>query len=157
MATKKGSGTHKPPTKMSLLTKDEKDALITEARKTVLSEMTQDARDEFFRQALADVRRSHTPAEQILSVFIDIAPFLPYIAIDGTQYFHGYSYDVTRSRAHVLYEQMQRSWQHQDEIDGRSRFNPYRRAQNLTIGPNQIGQVTKGVNGAVTLPEDMEV
>ena len=156
-ASKKGPGSRKIPTDVSLLTEDERKALREEARKSVLEEMKQDARDEFFRQVMAEARREKTPASQIIQVFVDIAPFLPYIAIDGTQYFHGYTYDVERTRALVIYEQMQRSWLHQDEIDGRSRFDPYRRAQNTVIGPRHAGQASVGANGAVTLPEDMEV
>ncbi len=158
MATvKKGPGITKAPANFKLLTVDERKALKAEAAKTVLEEMTQSARDEYFKAAIAEARRGHTPADQIIPVTIDIAPFVPYIAIDGVQYFHGYSYQVPRSRALVLYEQMQRSWLHQDEIDGRSRFNPYRRTQNTVIGPRNIGQSTSGANGTVTMPEDAEV
>lgn len=159
MATtpKKGPGTRKVPTDMSLLTADDKLALAKEAKKAVLEEMTQDARDAYFQAELAKLRRARTPAEQMVSVMLDLASFVPYVAIDGVQYFHGGRYDVPRSTAIVLYEQMQRSWMHQDEIDGRSRFDPYRRPQNLTLGPRHIGQPTAGSNGVVTLPEDMEV
>ncbi|MDE2471877.1 MAG: hypothetical protein KGL35_24915 [Bradyrhizobium sp.] len=157
MATKKGPGAIKPPTKLSLLSKEDKVALQEEARKSVLAEMEQDARDEYFQKALKEARRAHTPSAQIVNVSVDLAPFLPHIAIDGVMYFHGYSYDVERPRAIVLYEQMQRSWQHQDEIDGRSRFNPYRRAQNVVLGPRHAGQTTMGANGVVSLPEDTTI
>ena len=156
-STKKGVSTRKPPTNIAMLTDQEKEALFEQARQSVLEEMKQDARDAYFEQALQKVRRGHTPKDQIIAVFVDIAPFLPYIAIDGVQYFHGYTYDVERSRGLVLYEQMQRSWQHQDEIDGRSRFNPYRRMQDVKIGPRHIGQATQGANGVVVMPEDAAV
>lgn len=156
-STKKGPGTGKAPANFKLLSADDKKALREEAAKTVLEELTQEARDEYFKRAIAEVRREHTPRDQIIPVTIDIAPFVPYIAIDGVQYFHGYSYQVPRSRAAVLYEQMQRSWLHQDEIDGRSRFNQYRKPQNAIIGPRNIGQATQGANGTVTMPEDAEV
>lgn len=154
MATKKGASQSKPPTNLSMLTEEEKKALYEEARASVLAEMEQDARDVYFQQALKEVRRGHSPKDQIVEVMIDIASFLPYIAIDGIQYFHGYTYPVERNRAVVLYEQMQRSWQHQDEIDGRSRFNPYRRPQNAVIGPRHAAQPTRGANGVVVLTDD---
>lgn len=157
MATKKGPARTAPPTNFNLLTKEQKAALREEAEKSVLEEMTQEARDEYFRAEISRARRAKTPSDQILEIFIDIAPFLPYIAIDGVQYFHGYTYPVPRNRAAVLYEQMQRSWLHQDEIDGRSRFNPYRKAQNQVIGPRHMGTATAGANGVVTMPEDTEV
>jgi hypothetical protein len=153
----KGPGSVKIPTKLSLLSPEDKAALKAEARKSILEEMKQDARDEFFRKAIAEARREHVPEEQILGVFIDLAPFVAHILIDGVQYFHGYSYNVPRTRAAVLYEQMQRSWLHQDEIDGRSRFTAYQRPQHRVIGPREMGQATIGANGAVTLPDDMEV
>jgi hypothetical protein len=154
---KKGPGQQKVPTDMSLLSKEDKASLRAEAQKSVLAEMEQEARDEYFRKELDKIRRSKTPAAQYVHVMLDLAPFLPYVMIDGVQYFHGYGYDVERHRALVLYEQMQRSWQHQDEIDGRSRFNPYRRASNTVIGPRHAAQATSGANGVVTLPDDMEV
>lgn len=158
MATvKKGPATSKAPVNPKLLSKEDREELKAQARKSVLEELTQEARDDYFTKALAEARRENTPADQIIDIFIDIAPFLPYIAIDGVQYFHGYTYSVPRTRGAVLFEQMQRSWLHQDEIDGRSRFNPYRRSQNTVIGPRQSGSVTMGSNGAVTMPADMEI
>lgn len=153
----KGPGRIQPPTDISLLTDVEKKELRQQAKESVLEEMKQEARDEYFRQALTSVRRKNAPAAQIVEIFVDIAPFLPYISIDGVQYFHGYTYQVERTKAAVMYEQMQRSWLHQDEIDGRSRYNPYRKAQNTVIGPRNVGQSTTGANGMVDLPEDMEV
>lgn len=155
--TKKGPGTGKAPANFKLLTPEERKELKAEAARTVLEEMTQVARDEYFKAAIAEARREHTPQDQIVPVTIDLAPYVGYIAIDGVQYFHGYAYQVPRSRSVVLYEQMQRSWLHQDEIDGRSRFNAYRRSQNTVIGPRNIGQATQGANGVVTMPEDAEV
>lgn len=154
---RKGPGTGKAPANHKLLTPEEMKELKATAAQTVLDELTQEARDDYFKQAVAEARRAATPRDQIVPVTIDIAPFVPYIAIDGVQYFHGYSYQVPRSRAAVLYEQMQRSWLHQDEIDGRSRFNAYRKPQNTVLGPRNIGQTTQGANGTVTMPEDAEV
>ena len=154
---KKGPGVSKAPANHKLLSKEDREELKAQARKSVLEELTQEARDDYFKKALAEARRENTPADQILDIFIDVAPFVPYIAIDGVQYFHGYTYQVPRNRAAVLYEQMQRSWLHQDEIDGRSRFNPYRRAQNTVLGPRNAGQQTVGANGVVHMPEDTEV
>lgn len=153
MAKAPTKGPRKIPTNMSLLSAEDQKALREEARKSVLEEMSQDARDEFFTKALADARREHIPAEQYIHLTIDIAPFLPHIMIDGVQYFHGYPYDVERSRAIVLFEQMQRSWLHQDEIDGRGKTEAYRRPQNRMLGPHQANQPTRGANGVVTFQE----
>lgn len=146
----------KIPVDLKLLSAEDKKALKEEARKSVLAEMEQDARDAYFKLVLTDARRQHIPAQQFIHVTMDLAPYLPHVMIDGVMYFHGYGYDVERHQAIVLYEQMQRSWQHQDEIDGRSKYNPYRRAANTVLGPNHAGQVTRGANGAVVL-EDQEI
>ena len=139
----------KIPVDMALLSKEDKTALREEAKKSVFAEMEQDARDAYFKQAMAEARRAQVPADQMLHVMIDAAPFLPHIMIDGVMYFHGYGYDVPQNQALVLYEQMQRSWQHQDEIDGRGRTEAYRRPQNRVLGPRHAGTATSGANGVV--------
>ena len=146
---KKPDAERKIPVDKKLLSAEDRAALMKTARESVLEEMSQDARDAYFKEALLKVRREHVPAEQFVHVTIDIAPFLHDIMIDGVQYFHGYGYDVEQHRACVLYEQMQRSWHHQDEIDGRRKSDAYRRPQNKTFGPQDAGSVTRGVNGAV--------
>jgi hypothetical protein len=157
MATKKGPTERSIPVKMELLSDEDKKALRAEAKASLLADMKQDARDEYFARALKKLRREQIPAEQIVNVSMDLAPFLPHVMLDGVMYFHGYAYDVPRSQAIVLYEQMQRSWMHQDEIEGRSRFNSYRRPQQLRIGPRDMGTTTAGANGPVVMPADMEI
>jgi len=146
---KKPEVRRKIPVRKDLLTVEDREALKAEARKSVLAEMEQDARDAFFQEALREARQAHVPDEQMLHVTVDLAPFLPYVMLDEVQYFHGYSYDVPRSRAVVLYEQMQRSWQHEDETHGRSRFSPGRRPRSIVLGPRDAGTVTRGVNGPI--------
>ena len=157
MAAKKGPPERRVPVKLELLSPEEIAAIKKEARASLLEEMKQDARDEYFSKELKKLRREQIPAEQIVSVSLDLAPFLPHVALDGLMFFHGYTYDVPRSQAIVLYEQMQRSWMHQDEIEGRSRFNSYRRPQQLRIGPNDMGKTTMGANGPVVMPADTEI
>lgn len=147
---KKPDARRKIPVRMDLLNVDEKKALREEARKSVLAEMEQDARDAYFQQALTEVRRENVPEDQIVHVAIDLAPFLNNIMINEVQYFHGYSYPVPQKLAIVLYEQMQRSWQHEDETSGRSKFSNTRRPRNRVLGPRDMGTVTRGVNGPIT-------
>ena len=150
MATKKEPASRAIPVNKALLTKVEREELLEQAKKSVLAEMEQDARDAYFKEALDKVRRQHVPAEKFVHLVIDIAPFLPHIMIDGVQYFHGYGYDVEQRQALVLLEQMQRSWQHQDEIDGRRKSDAYRRPQERKLGMSDAGTVTRGfATGAV--------
>lgn len=147
---KKPTGPVKMPLNAELLGEEERAALTAEAKKSILSEMTQDARDAFFASEMDRFRREQVPADQLGLLTIDTAPFVAHIMIDGVQFFQGYTYEVPHKQRVVLLEQMQRSWHHQDEIDGRSRSNAYRRPQNHVLSPTDAGSVTRGVNGVVT-------
>ena len=146
---KRGPGQSPLPTKMALLSKEEKAALKKSASESLTEEMKQQARDEFFAQELARLRQEQVPADKIIPITINAAPYVPFFMLDGIQYFHGYTYDVPMKTAIVLYEQMQRSWDHQDEIDGRKKSDPYRRPQNVRLGNADLGTITRGVNGPV--------
>ena len=139
----------KIPVDFATLSAEDKALLTQEARKSIAAEMEQDARDAYFAAEMARLRQEHVPDEVIVNVTIDLAPYLQNIMIDGTIYYHGYTYAVPRSRAVVFFEQMQRSWQHQDEIDGRGKSEAYRRPSNMRLGPQHAGMPTRGVNGPV--------
>lgn len=141
----------KMPVDPSLLSEEDRLAITREAEASIAAELAQDARDAYFAKELAKLRRKRIPSERFVEVRIDLAPFMPHLLIDNDQYFHDFSYSVETSRAAVLYEQMQRSWAHQDEIDGRSRFNAYQRPQNRVLGPGHANTPTRGANGIVTL------
>lgn len=138
MATKKSVDKKPLPINMLLLSEEEIAALRAEARKSVIEEMTQAARDEFFQKALIEARREQIPEEQLVHVTIDMAPFSPGVMLDGVQYFHGYTYEVTQPVRAVLFEQMHRSWRHQDEIDGRRQADAYRRPRDLRLSPAHV-------------------
>ena len=149
MAVKKETGKRKIPVKYDMLSAEDRAALTAEAKASVVAEMSQDARDAYFADEMARLRREQIPEDQFVQVTIQVAPFIPNIMIDGVQFFHGYTYDVPQKQAMVLYEQMQRSWQHQDEIDGRGKTEAYRRPRATVLGPQYAGQATRGVNGPV--------
>jgi hypothetical protein len=148
---KKPRDPSKIPVDPSLLSEEDKLQLRKSAESSIKEEMAQDARDAYFKKQLEDLRRKQIPAERLVTVTINLAPFIPFLLIDQDQYFADYTYDVPASRASVLYEQMQRSWAHQDEIDGRSRFNAYRRPNNQVIGRGHANTPTRGANGIVML------
>lgn len=150
MAKKPSDATKKLPVDKDLLNDEDRIALRAAAEKSVLEEMSQDARDAFYAEEMARIRRGKVPADALLQVKMDMAPFVPFIMLDGVQFFHGYTYEVPQKQALVLYEQMQRSWYHQDEIDGRGKTEAYRRPANRTLGPQHAGSPTRGVNGVVT-------
>jgi hypothetical protein len=146
--------TPRTPANLELLSAEQRAALTTQAHASVLEEMSQAARDKFFQDEIERIRREQVPEDQIVSITIDVAPFVPFIMLDGTQYFHGYTYQVPHKVRLVILEQCQRSWLHQDEIDGRSRTDAYRRPRDLKIGPSNAGTPTRGfATGAVVNAE----
>lgn len=150
---KKPREPRKMPVDMSVLSDEDRAALRKSAEASIKEEMQQDARDAYFAKQLEELRRKQIPAERMVSVTINLAPYIPFLLIDQDQYFADYTYDVPATRAAVLYEQMQRSWGHQDEIDGRSRFNAYRRPNNTVLGKGHVNTPTRGANGIITLEQ----
>jgi hypothetical protein len=146
---KKPTGKAPLPIKMDLLSDEDREALSKEAGRSILEQMKQEARDAYFADALDRLRREQVPADQFVSVTLDLAPFAAFLLIDGHPFWHGQTYSVPVKQAAVLYEQAQRGWQHQDEIDGRSRFNAYRKPQQLRLGAQHAGTPTRGANGTV--------
>ena len=57
--------------------------------------------------------------DQIMSISIDLAPYAPYININGQCYYHGRTYQVPRHVADTLRDQMFQTWKHQNQIDGK--------------------------------------
>jgi hypothetical protein len=157
MAAKKGPpniNDAEMPVEMELLSADQKKAIRDEAHRALLAEMEQDARDKFYADELKKLRREKLPAERYITITIDSAPYVPYFMIDGVRFYNGYVYEVPVKQAAVLSEQMQRSWLHQDEIDGRSKFAPYRREQGMKIGLAQAGTTTRGFAAGQAITAD---
>lgn len=100
---------------------------------------------ELERQAkLADQRG--IPQRDLIDVVIDLAPYAPHIKIDGEVFEHGRMYRRPRPVASVLYDEMQKSWNHQASISGKSE-NAYRQTfQQRRHG----GNPTAGVAGPLT-------
>lgn len=137
------------PADMSSLSDEDRVSLSREAAKSVKEESEQVSRDAFYAAEVSRLRAARIPADRLVHVTVDIAQFAANIMLDGVQYFHGFTYEVPHRVRLVLMEQMQRTWQHQDEIDGRSRFAPHRRPMNLQLGPQHMGTPTRGANGVV--------
>jgi hypothetical protein len=132
------------PVDVTLLTEEDRIALTKEAERSVLEEQKQDARDKYYADQIKRIRQKKIPAERMFDVEINCAPYVPFIMLDGTQFYNGYTYRVPQGVAAVLREQCQRSWNHQDEVDGRRRFSAYRRPQETVIGARHAGVPTRG-------------
>ena len=145
----------KIPVDPALLSDVDRAELDKAAVAALAEEMKQDARDKYYADAKDQLRRGKTPADKFEMLMINAAPYVPFLMLDGVMFYHGYTYKVTGAQAAVLREQMQRSWLHQDEIDGRSKFNPYRVQRNMVIGPRDQGSATRGfTQGAVVSAGD---
>jgi hypothetical protein len=142
------------PADLNLLDEEDRRKLTAEAKAMILKEMQQDARDKYFEQETKRLRREHVPSQQFIRITINSAEYVPCFMLDGDRYYNGYTYDVPRNVAAVLMEQMQRSWQHQEEINGRSRYNAYRLPLNRTIGLQHQGVVTPGFAGSSVVDAD---
>lgn len=75
---------------------------------------------------------------EIISVTLDLAPHQIDIKLDGITYLAGQTYRLPRHKAGTIREIMQRGWQHQDQIDGKSLFEEQgRRAANRLFSAGQ--------------------
>ena len=140
----------KMPVDLSVLSAEMKLRLDQEAMSMVDDELKASARLAYIEAKAEELRRKHSPQDELVHVRIDCAAFVPFIMLDGVQFFHGHTYEVPTKQAAVIYEQMARSWMHQDEIDGRGRSEAYRQPVNLVIGPQHAGSPTRGANGVIT-------
>jgi|SRR5580658_684549 hypothetical protein len=103
-----------------------------QARKELLAKATQ----ELEREARLAAKRGAAKGD-LVDVYIDLAPAVcvgkskhlvaPSICLDGENFFHGTTVRVRRQVAAVLWEQMQRSWQHDAGLKGNHDENAYRR------------------------------
>lgn len=120
-----------------LLSAADKEQILERAKKHVTDQRKADAEEKFLKKAIRDEERRHNPTEQFEDVILDLPPFQAYIALDGVMYFHGLRYTVSYSVARVMDDIASRGWEHQNEIDGRTRHGDLgRKHRNTVIGPN---------------------
>jgi hypothetical protein len=120
-----------------LLSAADREQILERARKHVEDERKEAVTDELLQKAIKAERRKHNPKEAFEDVILDLPPYQAYIALDGVMYFHGLRYTVTYSVARVMDDIAGRGWEHQNEIDGRTRHGDLgRKHRNTVIGPN---------------------
>ncbi len=119
------------------LSDDEKERIVAKARRHVEDERKAQAEESFLDAAIAHERRRHKPDEQYEDVLIDLPGHAVRLLIDGVEYIHAFTYRVTTMQARSMREQMQRCWDHEDEIGGANR-NFYRRPREIRLGPNSL-------------------
>jgi hypothetical protein len=112
-----------------LLTADELAKLEAEVEAEATDELKEQAKKSVKAKLKAEARRKKGLEEPQVEVFIDLAPYCDRLLIDNVVYLQGRGYTVRASLAAVLNEQMQATWRHQSEIDGKP-GNFYQKARN---------------------------
>jgi hypothetical protein len=109
------------------LTPGEVAEIREQARLKVAVEMKDKEHARLLQEFIDDERRAHVPEQQTQPLCLDLAPSMPYIMLDGTQYMHGHLYYVTAGVMAVLIEQMNRGWAHEEITQVRDNNNVRRR------------------------------
>ena len=58
--------------------------------------------------------------DEIVKMTIDLPEYTDRLIINQAEFFHGYTYEVPRHVANSMRETMQKAWNHQNEIDGKT-------------------------------------
>jgi hypothetical protein len=92
-----------------------------EIRAQVLKDMI-DERKPGIAEAVKEEAKVHK-----VDVYVRLPPHASKIQIDGRQYFHGMTYQVTPGQLDTMTEIMGRAWAHEEEVQGqRKPFDSFR-------------------------------
>jgi len=78
---------------------------------------------------------------EVVRITLDLAEHMPFLAVNNTVYYPGFPYKVPRHVADQLREMQSRGWNHQNEVEGKSLKDRFRRPYNTGLSP--IGGVTR--------------
>lgn len=131
---KKGLFAQEQPVDPAILSEDEREAVALEVREEIDAEARAAAKEALRDKIKTEARKSKGLQEPDDEVTVDLAPYCDRILIDNRAYLQGQTYTVPVSRAQVMREAMQRTWNHQAEIDGKSE-NFYRRTRGARVVP----------------------
>ena len=121
-----------------LLSADEVAEISAEVEAEARAEEKEQARKALKARLKAEARQKKGLEEAQVEVTIDLAPYCDRLLIDNVAYLQGQTYTVRASVAAVMTEQMQRTWTHQSEIDGKSE-NFYRKTRGQRVIPTGDG------------------
>lgn len=114
-----------PSDPAGLLTVAEIDDIRAKARAEIMADKKGKLKQDILAQEKLRLQREeglttgNGHQDQIMSLTIDLAPYAPYININGQCYYHGRTYQVPRHVADTLRDQMFMTWKHQNQIDGK--------------------------------------
>jgi hypothetical protein len=104
-----------------ILTPAELAALEAEVQKEIDKEAKEKTKASLKKELLKEARLARGLVEPQTEVLIDIPESGNEIRVNNFAYRQGHSYTVPLSVAVMLRDTMQRAWQHQAEVEGRSR------------------------------------
>lgn len=137
----------------TMLSEAEIAAIREKARLAVQASLKDAEEDRLYQRFLDEERASSVPCEMTEPLVLDLAPTMPYIMLDGTQYLSGALYYVTAGVRAVLLEQMSRGWAHEELTQvrddkgvrrrppahaGYGNFMDNRRARDMTVSAGAL-------------------
>lgn len=134
------------PSPSPVLTSAELERIRQEARKKIEKDIHKAAVAKAMAEAEEQARieaglmpaQGPDPTEEMMDIKINVPKYVPFIRIDRTKFFHGYSYSVKKSQYLYIMDQMQHCWR--QELQTKGEWNgPGHRQQNVNI--DQHGNV----------------
>jgi len=125
--------------KHPVLSNEEYEAAVAKARAKVLEETKDKAIAHLIEAETLRLQReegfhSGDPVkDEEVNIRIDLPEFAAYLSINGLQFWHGHTYRQPRHVVDTLREMQQRTWDHQAEIDGKSKTGAYQRPSGITL------------------------
>lgn len=124
----------------TFLSDKEKEKIRLEVIKEIEIETKQKVAADYKAKLMSDAKRKALlkdalpgqDADGLVPVFVDLPKVSEAIRLDGISYYHGHTYNVTPQVRDVINEAMFRGRAHEDEINGRTNSNEYRKPTNLT-------------------------
>ncbi len=123
---------HKAVVDTSIVDPKRMEELRTLAKTKVDKERKAAAEAQLLEQFTKEERQVGGLDEELVTIFLDFAPYCDRAMIDGVIYFNGQTKTVRASVADVLNEMMSMTWKHQSEIDGKSE-NFYRKSRSQRV------------------------
>lgn len=142
------------------LTEDDRTRILARAKEEVQKRFDaqkvkrkETIEEEYFKRALRDEEKRAGLHGAYVDITIDLAPYAPYIMLDGVIYWHGTPYEEPVNVAATLLDIQARTWEHDNEIQGRRRRGDLQRQrqprqvrggmENTSLGrPGQISTST---------------
>lgn len=141
-----------------LLSADDRAQIKAKAREHVRKKRRDEAEAKLLAKEIRAEEISLNPLEQYEDVTIDLAPYAPFISLDGVMYFHGITYNLPYSKARTIDDVSARTWEHDNEVHGRRRRQDIMRKPRLvTISPSDAGAPVSALNTRASLRENTSI